>query len=121
MAEMAAFLVPLGLFAAITIPLYYHLKSRHTERLALIEKGIVTEDVKYLYDSSHKRSNPFGSLKWGLVLIFVGLGLFLAQLATIKWGLDDSTYPAMISLGAGLALIIFYRIAIKQREKLNGD
>jgi hypothetical protein len=116
MGELVGLVAVLGFFAVIGVPIYHHTSTRHKERMALIEKGIVTEDVKYLYDTSNKRHNPYGSLKWGLIFIAGGLGLFIAQILTVNAGMDESTYPAIIALGIGTALIMFYRIALKRQR-----
>jgi hypothetical protein len=117
MGDLIGLIAVTGFFATIAVPIYHHTSSRHRERMALIEKGIVTEDVKFLYDSSSRRANPYGSLKWGLIFIAGGLGLFLAQILTVYAGMDESTYPALIALGTGTALILFYRIALKRQRE----
>lgn len=110
-------LVPIVFFAAVGIPIYEHIRSRHRERMALIEKGIVSEDVKYLYSSSALKSNPYGALKWGLIFVFVGIGLFIAQIFSALMDVEEVIYFALISIGAGAALLVFYRIALKRQQE----
>jgi len=109
--------IPLAFFAAIGIPVYEHIRSRHRERMALIEKGIVGEDVKYLYSGSTAKSNPYGALKWGLIFVFVGVGILIAQLLWAFLDADEGIYFALISIGAGVALLLFYRIALKRQKE----
>jgi hypothetical protein len=104
-------------FSTIGIPLYSHIRTRHRERMALIEKGIVTEDVQYLYSRPAAKSNPYGALKWGLILVFVGVGLLLAQIISALMNVEAVIYLALVSIGAGTALIIFYRIALKRQSE----
>jgi hypothetical protein len=117
MEYMIPILISLGLFAAIAVPIYENIRSKHRERMALIEKGIVTEDVKYLYSGSPERGNPYGALKWGLILLFVGLALMLAILLSSFLKTDESLYFSLISIGAGVALLVYYRIALKRQRE----
>ncbi len=115
------FLIPIivtvAFFAAVAIPIYEHIRTRHRERMALIEKGIVTEDVKYLYSGAQAKSNPYGALKWGLIFVFVGLGILIAQLLSPLVAEEQPMYFALVSIGAGSALLIFYRIALKRQKE----
>jgi hypothetical protein len=117
MEYLIPILVPLAFFAAIGIPVYEHIRSRHRERIALIEKGIVTEDVKYLYSSAAAKSNPYGALKWGLIFVFVGIGLLIAQIISSVTDVEEVIYFALVSIGAGTALLVFYRIALKRQSE----
>src|SRR5450432_1809247 len=66
---MAGILVPIALFAMIFGIVY--LSKR--ERMAMIERGMDPRRYK-------RQSAPFQTLKWGLLLIGAGVGLFLAFL-----------------------------------------
>lgn len=114
------FLIPIVIsvtfFAAVAVPIYEQIRSRHRERMALIEKGIVTEDVKYLYSSS-STINPYSYLKWGLILVFVGIGILMGFLNLYIFGQDPAIIFALIPIGAGVALLIFYRIALKKQKE----
>jgi uncharacterized membrane protein len=103
-------------FSAIGIPLYHHIRTRHLERMALIEKGIVTEDVQYLYSKPPQKQNSLGALKWGLIFVFVGIGLLVAQILSRLMNVDEVIYFALVSIGAGAALLVFYRIALKRQS-----
>lgn len=101
---------------------------RSRENLAMVEKGL---------DPSLKpekpRPAPFRSLKWGLLLVGAGVGLFLAYLLdnTLLYkvghdigrysggeyetnGANVSIYFALIAIGGGLGLITSYRIEKKE-------
>lgn len=101
----------LVVFGSTGFILYTWLSSRHKERMAMIDKGVSPADFKSGSIKDFFRTNPLSSLKWGLLALFVGLGLFGANILDRLWYFDDSVYPAsMLSFG-GLALILFYRIA----------
>ncbi|RYG01377.1 MAG: hypothetical protein EOO07_34255 [Chitinophagaceae bacterium] len=102
-------LVPLGLFAMI-FGIFY---IRNKERMAMIERGMDPRTVK-------PQSAPYQNLKWGLLLIGAGLGLFLASILsnTLFNGIIDdenpSIYFGLIFLFGGLGLFISYTIEKKE-------
>lgn len=92
----------------------------------MIEKGL-NPNIK----PEKPRPAPFRNLKWGLLLVGAGIGLFLAYLldntALYRIGHDTfganganvSIYFAMIAIGGGLGLISSYRI--EKKELLDKD
>jgi hypothetical protein len=100
-------LVNLGLFAMIFGIVYLNKR----ERMAMIERGMDPRRYK-------PQSAPFQNLKWGLLLIGAGLGLFLAfMLDKISFSnLDDTEaiYFSLIAIFGGLGLFISYRIEKKE-------
>ncbi len=79
----------------------------HKTRQKLIDKGIMDENIKFLYADKLAR-NGRSSLKWGMVSVAVGVAVLIGMYAP-----DDDgklTIGAMFTL-AGLALIIYYFIA----------
>jgi hypothetical protein len=97
-------LVPLGAFAMVFGISY--LKSR--ENLAMIEKGM---------NPKLDRPAPYKNLKWGLLLIGSGLGLFIAYMLD-RYALRDMDNPAiyfaLIGIGGGLGLVGSYRVEKKE-------
>ena len=97
-------LVPLGAFAMI-FGMYY-LKSR--ENLAMIEKGM---------NPKLDRPAPYKNLKWGLLLIGAGVGLFLAYMLD-RYMLRDwenpAIYFALIGIGGGIGLVGSYKVEKKE-------
>jgi hypothetical protein len=98
------------------------------ENMAMIEKGM---DPKL---KSERRPAPFRNLKWGLLLVGSGMGLFLAyvmdnfMLFGVRthgehgMGNDDANVPiyfALIAIGGGIGLIMSYRIERKNLPDSN--
>ncbi|MCX6553546.1 MAG: hypothetical protein NTZ12_00805, partial [Candidatus Aminicenantes bacterium] len=84
----------------------------------LIEKGMVDEKVKLLSASGPAREFA-SSLKWGLVMIAVGLA-FIFAFAIHQWvpaGIRDEITAGAVFFMAGLALIVYYAIARAQEKK----
>jgi hypothetical protein len=107
-------LVPIGMFAMIFGIVY--LSKR--ERMAMIERGMDPRRYK-------PQSAPFQNLKWGLLLIGAGAGLFLAYvldhtLFNNMRGADDdgnvAIYFALIAIFGGAGLFLSYRIEKKEND-----
>ena len=109
-------LVPLTIFAggfAMVFGIVY-LKTR--QNLAMIEKGMNPKEFA-------NRPAPYKNLKWALLLIGAGVGLFLAYLldnyvlysdmSRHDDGRNVPIYFALIAIGGGLGLFGSYRIEKK--------
>lgn len=106
-------LVPLGFFALIFGVVY----MQKRENLAMIEKGLNPKEFA-------NRPAPYRNLKWGLLLVGAGMGLFLAyfldQYVLLGRGGryhdadNEAIYFALIAIGGGLGLISSYRIEKKE-------
>lgn len=111
-------LIPITMFAggfAMIFGIYY-LKTR--QNLAMIEKNMNPKEFA-------NRPAPYKNLKWALLLIGAGIGLFLAYLLDNyvmpveinKFGNHGSQnvpiYFALIAIGGGLGLFGSYRMEKK--------
>jgi hypothetical protein len=111
------FLIPIVMFAggfAMIFGIVY-LKTR--QNLAMIEKGMNPKEFAH-------RPAPYRNLKWALLLIGSGIGLFVAYLldnyvlyaAKSDVYNDDRNVPiyfALIAIGGGLGLFGSYRMEKK--------
>ena len=99
-------LVPIVLFGVIAYIVKVAADNR-TRRI-LIEKGEINENLKYLFADRLAYAIP-SSLKWGMVLIAVGLAFFVSQVFNL--GMDDETALfALMFLFGGVALVVYYFI-----------
>ncbi len=92
--------------------------SENRIRAKLIEKGMVDEKIKLLFQP-RLLNDSASSLKWGLVLIAVGLA-FLFAFAIQSWvpaGIRGEITAGAVFSMAGLAMIIYYAIARSQEKK----
>jgi uncharacterized membrane protein len=101
-------LIPLIVFGAM-IAIFKIITDTMT-RHRLINKGMVDEKVKHLFmkDAQLQR---LSSLKWGMVLVGIGLALVIRQIA-YEYIADESVFGLMF-IFAGLAFLIYYGIAQK--------
>ncbi|HYV95328.1 MAG TPA: DUF6249 domain-containing protein [Chitinophagales bacterium] len=112
---MSAILIPilisLGAFAMIFGLRYLSNK----ERMAMIERGMAPVQPQ-------KRSRPLQTLKWGLIVCGVGLGLLLSfYLTNYVLMTSDEKAPAiyfgLIAIFGGLGLVISYVFERRYEEK----
>jgi hypothetical protein len=101
----AEFLIPISLF--IVIAYIIKVISDNRVRNRLIEKGQLDESVKNLFNNNVKQRN-LSSMKWGLVLIGIGLALFIGQLFPYDIQ-EEITIGGMFFL-AGVGFLIYYFI-----------
>jgi ABC-type Fe3+-siderophore transport system permease subunit len=115
--EGAEVLIPISMFASTFGILYVYFSSRHRERMALIDKGA---------DPSLFR-NPIrsgaGTLKFGLLLVGVALGILMGALLTgiVPAMREETANFSMIFLFGGLALIVNHLIEAKKGAQQGGD
>ena len=88
--------------------------TRHRERVMILEKGLSPAEMKALYERSSQRIKPLSSLKWGILLVAVGVAVLLGMWADATYELEEHIYPALISLCGGIGLLVFYLIARKK-------
>lgn len=100
-------LVPLGAMA-LAFGLYY---LRNKENMSMIEKGMNPKEFA-------NRPAPYRNLKWGLLLIGAGVGLFLAYIMhTYVLKIKDDNpvmYFSLLAICGGIGLILSYRIEKKE-------
>lgn len=109
----AEVIVPVTMFAggfAMVFGIVY-LKTR--QNMAMIEKGMNPKEFA-------NRPAPYKNLKWALLLIGAGIGLFLAYLldnyALNEYRGDGQNAPiyfSLIAIGGGLGLFGSYRMEKK--------
>ncbi|HTI12165.1 MAG TPA: DUF6249 domain-containing protein [Puia sp.] len=118
-----ALLIPIVMFAGGFAMVFGIVYLRTKQNMAMIEKGMnpKNKDVRH-------RPTPYLNLKWGLLLVGSGLGLFLAYLLDNfvlyrvghninnydNDGANVPIYFALIAIGGGLGLITSYRIEKKE-------
>ena len=92
-------LIPISLFASVVLILWLFLSTRNKERMALIEKGADANLFK-------TKSKPFPTLKLGMFLVGIGLGILFGNIIAVSTSLEEPTaYFSMIFLFAGSSLV----------------
>jgi hypothetical protein len=83
-------------------------------RRKLIDKGMVDENVKYLY-MDKPTSQTLSALKWGMVAIGIGVAIFIGQM--VQYDLREEVTIGCMFIFGGLALVIYYPIANRMLQK----
>ncbi len=115
-------LVPLfGIIFTFGIPgilIFWGIHVKHQERMKLIEKGFSPEEARAFFSGSVKKAtNPYATLKWGIVFAFVGISLVISFILTEVYDMGDSITFALILLFAGIGFIVYYVIFNTKMKK----
>lgn len=109
-------LIPMTLFISTAIVLYYFLKSRHAERMAIIDKGLNEEQLSYLLKTKKREYiHNNWSLKLGVFLIGVGLAVLIGS--AVPYDMQDSTITGLIFLFPGIGLLLVYKFSDNKLKK----
>ncbi len=109
MLDLTPVLVLCIIFGSIIAIVY--IGTRRKERMAMLEKGV---DASVFF--SKKTSSNEYSLKYGLLLIGVALGILVGNLLAASAPFaeaEEAAYFSMIFLFGGMALLINYFVARK--------
>lgn len=97
----------------VVFVIYYGLKTENTRKLALIEKGM---DPSLAERKPPKDINT--TLKNGIFIIGIAIGIVFGYILTLLLPIQlYVSYPSMILLFGGLALIIYYGIENRKRHR----
>lgn len=102
----------IGFFGAIISFNYMFFKSRHRERMALIENGTSAEIF-----AGSQGENLMNALKYGMLLVGAGLGFYAGVLSQMWLGVEEGlgVFPLTL-VGGGLGLILYYKIASAKQD-----
>jgi hypothetical protein len=103
-----------GLAVLATIAIIIKLTLDHRMRQKLVDKGMVDENVKFLY-ASNGGARTLPSLKWALVLMGIGLAILVGQIVPGHMT-EEITFSCMF-LFAGLGLLVYYAVASKKLKQ----
>lgn len=107
--------IVLIIFSAIFGIIFVVFSARNRERMAMIEKGVSPKD--FMTERSGK-PNAYGILKWGLLLVGIGLGLFIGSLLETYTEIqEEPAYFAAALFFGGLGLVLAFLISKKADEK----
>ena len=106
-------LVPISIFAAIFGIIFVIVTAQNRERMAMIEKGVNPQDFM-------KKSKPsvYGLLKWALLLVGLGFGLFIGSLLDTYTQIpEEPAYFASTLFFGGLGLVAAFLITKKAKDQ----
>ena len=92
-------------------------KNRETElRLALIQAGTDAETAKILIEEQLKKHNKYSSLRWGCILVGMGLGAICNAILENSPE-QDFYFWFIIAAGMGIGLLTSFIIEYKLTKK----
>ncbi len=106
-------MIPIVLFIATAAVLIAHISARHRERMAVIEKGMASDDIKALYAREVRRT-PFSSLKWGILFLMTGLAVLIGNYLHAVYYVEEGVIIGLVCLFVGIGLVLFYVVAGKK-------
>lgn len=109
---MEGILIPLIFFATVFGIVYVYYTTRNRERMALIEKGLGDD----LFNAKKSDLLARMSLKIGMFVVGIGLGVLVGHLLTLTGLKDDIAFPSAICFFSGGALILYY-VFISRKDK----
>jgi len=114
---MEGVLIVLIIFGSTGLVVWRWLEIRQKVLITMLEKGVSPSEFKNIATKHLFKPSPLSSLKWGLLAMFVGIGLIVANWLDQSYIVHDSIYVSSMLLFGGLALIIFYFIAAKKMKQ----
>ncbi len=104
-------LIPIAMFVCVVF--IVKIVSDNKTRRMMIEKGKTDENTKIMFNEYQKKQAS-SALKWGMVLVGLGLAVLLARLAPSYH--RDEIIIALMFLLAGLGLLLFYHLTRRKPE-----
>lgn len=101
--------IPITFFASIVLIVYLILRRK--ERISLIEKG----QSATIFET---RKNVPQALKWGMLLIGIGVGIVIGRILTLYTAMgEEESFFSMVFLCGGISLVLFHFIARRFEKK----
>jgi hypothetical protein len=104
--------IPLLMAIGLFVMIVYLRKYENVERMAIIERGLDPKMFK-----RDKNSAPSPVLRWALLLIGAGLGLFLGYFLDEVFRMEAAGYFASLMIFGGVGLVIAYVIEGKKAKE----
>jgi len=115
-----AFIPIIAIIFTFGIPgalIFWFLYIKHKERTKLMDMGLTPQEARdYFREKERRPKNPLSSLKWGILLSMIGIGLFFGILLD-EAGFKDELTGVMVLVFGGLGFIIYYFVASSKIKK----
>ncbi|MFT6867659.1 MAG: hypothetical protein ACJA08_002502 [Cyclobacteriaceae bacterium] len=106
---MQEVLVPIAVIGtlALGIVTFTKILTEYFIRKKLVDKGLVGDDVTHILKKQNENAAKYGSLKWGLIVLFGGVGLIIAELMGYNW--ETSAIPyGVVAVSISLGFLTYY-------------
>jgi len=102
---------------------YMLIKSKHEEKMAMIEKGIVLEEAV----RPERKPNRYNTLRNGIFMIGLSLGVIVGMMVDSIFTYNSDWYfllvPAIMVMSGGVAFIIYFFLSrsLMEKERLEDE
>ena len=108
---ITAIIFTFGILGAI---IFWYIYIRHKERTKLMDMGLTPQEARdYFREQERKPKNPYSSLKWGILLSMIGIGLFIGILLD-EMGFKESLTGVMVLLFGGIGFLIYFFVVLNK-------
>jgi hypothetical protein len=94
--------------------------SEATTRRRLLERAATDADISKAF-LAHPELVNLSSLKWGMVLVGIGLAWLISRWLPYSYYVRDETVFGLMFLLAGIGLLVYYPIAQNKLKKIQQD
>ena len=103
--------------------IFYIFHTKHQERMKILEKGFTPDEARAFFApyAKAKAYKPYGMLKWGIILTFLGVGIFISHILEDVYDVSDSLTFALVLVFGGIGFIVYFLIVNKKMKNGNGD
>lgn len=120
----------LGIICAIGMPVllaiiasYMSIKSKHEEKMAMIEKGIVLEEAA----RPERKPNRYSTLRNGIFMMGLALGVIIGMFVDASYSYNNDWFfllvPAITVMCGGLSFIIYFFLSryLMEKERIEDE
>ena len=109
-------LMPISVIGSLATGTFFFTKTLtdYILKKKMIEKGFVNEDTQAIFKQQQNLESKFPSLKWGLIIFFIGLSLIVMEYVPTS---PESPLPyGLVAVSTSLGFLIYYFI-VKNEAK----
>lgn len=114
----------LGVICAVGMPVllaiiasYMTIKSKHEEKMAMIDKGIILEEAA----RPERKPSRYNTLRNGIFMVGLSIGVIVGLFANLSINSDNEWFyllvPAITILFGGLSFILYFFLSRHLMEK----
>lgn len=109
--------IPITVFGAAV--LIVKIIADYKLRKTLVEKAEINENIKFLFTGYTTEERNRSNLKWGMVLIGIGLPFLLKELFPRTF--YDESILGLVLIFAGIGFLLYYFMSPKQDSNNGND
>ncbi len=106
--DISELIISLGglifVFGLPALIIFWSISTKHRERMRLIERGFPEEIKQFFREEKLSKDNTYRGLKLGLIFLFLGAGIIIANLLYEIFELEDGYTIGFVILFLGLCL-----------------